>query len=62
MHAFFVGNMTSYNNFLFILDFFLNLSEFNFDITMQLLLGADKFGKGVKMWLINNVHVAIEGP
>jgi hypothetical protein len=62
MHAFFVGNMTLYNNFLFVLNFSFNLNEFNFDITTQLLLGANKFGGGVIVWLINNVHVVMEGP
>jgi len=55
-------DMTLYNNFLFILIFFFNLNEFNFDITMELLLGVDKFGGGVTAWLVNNVHVAMEGP
>jgi hypothetical protein len=54
--------MTLYNNFLFILIFFFNLNEFNFDITMELLLGVDKFGGDVTAWLVNNVHVAMEGP
>jgi hypothetical protein len=29
---------------------------------MQSLLGLDKFGGGVLAWLINNVHVIVEGP
>jgi hypothetical protein len=47
---------------LFVFKFSFNLNEFNFDITMELLLGADKFGGGVTTWLVNNVHVAMEGP
>jgi hypothetical protein len=62
MHAFFVENMTLSNNFLFILNFSFNLNEFNFDINMQSLLGANKFDEGVTTWLINNVHVVVEGP
>jgi hypothetical protein len=54
--------MTLYNNFLFILNFSFNLNEFNFDITMELLFGVDKFGGGVTTWFINNVHVVVEGP
>jgi hypothetical protein len=33
----------------------------HFDNTLQLLLGADEFG-GVLWWLVNAVHVAVEGP
>jgi hypothetical protein len=62
MHAFFVGNMTLYNKFLFVFNFSFNLHEFNFDITMQSLLGPDKFGGGVSAWLINNVHVVVKNP
>jgi hypothetical protein len=51
-----------YNKFLFIFHFSYNLHEFNFDITMLLLLGPDKFGGGVSTWLINNVHVIVKGP
>jgi len=54
--------MTLYNNFLFVFHFSFNSSEFNFDITMQSLLGADKFGGGVTTWLVNNVRFAMEGP
>jgi hypothetical protein len=36
--------MTLYNNFLFVFKFSFNLGEFNFDITMESLLGVDKFG------------------
>jgi hypothetical protein len=61
MHVFFVGNMTLYNNFLFVFNFFFNLNEFNFDITMQSLLKVNKFGGGVTAWLINNVHVVVQG-
>ncbi len=62
MHSLFVRNMTLYNKFLFVLNFSFNLNEFNFDITMQSLLRVDKFGEGVKTWLINDVHVVMEGP
>ncbi len=54
--------MTLYNNFLFVLIFSFNLNEFNFDITMELFLGVDKFGGGVITWLVNNIHVDMEGP
>jgi hypothetical protein len=47
--------------FCFFLNFSFNLNEFNFDITMQSLLGINKFGAGVTAWLINNVHVVVEG-
>jgi hypothetical protein len=60
MHVFFVENMTLYKKKI-ILNFSFNLNEFNFDITIQLLLGANKFGEGVIVWLINNVHVVVEG-
>ncbi len=47
--------------FYFSLIFPLNLNEFNFDIIIQSLFRADEFGGGVIMWLINNVHVVVEG-
>jgi hypothetical protein len=59
---FFLLEMTLYNNFLFVFNFSFNLYEFSFDITMELLLGADKFSGGVTSWLVNNVHVVVEGP
>jgi hypothetical protein len=62
MHALFVGNMTLYNIFLLVLNFSFNLNELNFDIIIQLLLGANKFGGGVTAWLVYNLHVVVEGP
>jgi hypothetical protein len=49
---------------IFCLSFFflLKLNEFNFDIVVQSLFGADQFGEGVIVWLINSEHVVVEGP